>query len=148
MSNRSKLRCNQRLVSSIACLVSLSIAAPAQDPPPTEGPASELDTRGLVTREAGAFEGYTLLAPFSYDAMVLVDMAGEIAREGVLRIRRPNRDYLLRVRAGEFEYEDLVSRAEEQLSEVIAAFDASDLQEQPDRVRVNRLLVEVRDAFD
>jgi len=77
----------------------------------------------------------------------LLDMAGEIARERVLRIRRPNREYLLRVRSGEFEYEDLVARAEEQLTEVIAAFEASNLQDQPDRERVNRLLVEIREAF-
>ena len=77
----------------------------------------------------------------------LLDMAGEIAREGVLRIRRPNRDFLLRVRSGEFDYEDLVSRAEQQLVEVIDAFETCGLQDQPDRARVNRLLVEIRNAF-
>ncbi len=77
----------------------------------------------------------------------LLDMAGEIAREGVLRIRRPNRDYLLRVRSGEFDYEDLVSRAEEQLATVVTDFEASGFQDQPDRERVNRLLVEIREAF-
>jgi predicted nucleotidyltransferase len=77
----------------------------------------------------------------------LLDMAGEIACEGVLHVRRLNRDFLLRVRSGEFEYEDLVSRAEDQLSQVISAFEVSNLQEQPDRERVNRLLVEIRDQF-
>jgi predicted nucleotidyltransferase len=77
----------------------------------------------------------------------LLDMAGEIAREGVLRIRRPNREYLLRVRSGEFEYEDLVARAEEQLAEVIEAFKNSALQEAPERECVNRLLMLIRDAF-
>jgi hypothetical protein len=77
----------------------------------------------------------------------LLDMAGEIAREGMLRIRRPNREYLLRVRSGEFEYEELVARAEEKLADVIVAFAKSGLQEQPDRDRVNRLLVEIRGAF-
>ena len=75
----------------------------------------------------------------------LLDMAGEIAREGVLRVRRPNRDFLLRVRAGEFEYEDLVSRAERQLVEVQEAFEESALPDQPDRDEVNALLVRVRD---
>lgn len=77
----------------------------------------------------------------------LLDMAGEIAREGELRIRRPNRDFLLQVRAGEFSYEELVARAEEQLVEVQAAFDSSSLPEAPDRERVNSLLVEIREAF-
>lgn len=77
----------------------------------------------------------------------LLDMAGEIAREGVLHIRRPNREYLLRVRSGEFDYADLVGRAENQLVDVLAAFEASPLRDQPDRERVNRLLVEIRGAF-
>ncbi|WP_081886016.1 nucleotidyltransferase domain-containing protein [Haloferula sp. BvORR071] len=77
----------------------------------------------------------------------LLDMAGEIAREGALRIRRPNREYLLRVRAGEFEYEELVAKAEAQLLEVQAAFEQSSLPEQPDRAEVNALLVRIREAF-
>jgi predicted nucleotidyltransferase len=79
--------------------------------------------------------------------MRLLDMAGEIAREGILRVRRPNREFLLRIRSGEFDYEELVGRAEEKLSEVQAAYEASSLQEQPDREQVNRLLVEIRAAF-
>jgi predicted nucleotidyltransferase len=75
----------------------------------------------------------------------LLDMAGEIAREGVLRVRRPNREFLLRVRSGEFDYDDLVGRAETQLEEVKAAFAASTLPEQPDRDAVNRLLVGIRE---
>jgi predicted nucleotidyltransferase len=74
----------------------------------------------------------------------LLDMAGEIAREGVLRVRRPNRDFLLRVRAGEFEYDELVSRAERQLVEVQDEFERSALPDQPDRDEVNALLVRVR----
>jgi predicted nucleotidyltransferase len=77
----------------------------------------------------------------------LLDMAGEIASEGVLRIRRPNRDDLLRVRSGEFAYEDLVARADEQLAAVQAAFEASPLPAQPDRDQVNALLVEIREAM-
>lgn len=77
----------------------------------------------------------------------LLEMAGEIARGGVLRIRRPNRGFLLSVRAWEFAYEDLVRHAEEQLAEVTADFGASKLQDQPDREQVDRLLVEIREAF-
>ena len=34
----------------------------------------EIDTRGLILREEGAFEGYTLIAPFSEDATLLLDL--------------------------------------------------------------------------
>jgi hypothetical protein len=64
-----------------------------------------------------------------------------------LRIRRPNREYLLRVRAGEFEYEELVAQAEDQLAQVQADFAASSLPEQPDRAEVNALLVRIREEF-
>ena len=74
----------------------------------------------------------------------LLDMAGEIAREGVLRVRRPNRDFLLQVRAGEFTYEWLVGRAEEMHAELEDLYGASDLPDAPDREQVNALLVEMR----
>lgn len=77
----------------------------------------------------------------------LLDMAGEIAREGVLRVRRPNREYLLRVRAGEFEYEELVAKAEAQLVQVQEDFAASSLPDEPDRAQVNALLVQIREEF-
>jgi len=77
----------------------------------------------------------------------LLEMAGEIAREGILRTRRPNREYLLKVRAGDFEYEELVAKAEELLNEVQADFDRSSLPDEPDREAVESLLVEIRERF-
>jgi len=77
----------------------------------------------------------------------LLDMAAEIARDGILRVRRPNRDFLLRVRSGEFAYDDLVAGAENQLVEVRVAFESSSLPDRPDRAAINRLLVEIREEF-
>jgi len=77
----------------------------------------------------------------------LLDMAKEIAEEGALRIRRPNRDYLLNVRSGEFSYESLVALAEEKLSAIQEAFSQSHLPETPDRNRINETLVEIRRRF-
>lgn len=77
----------------------------------------------------------------------LLDMAEEIATEGILRVRRPNREFLLQVRRGEFAYEELVARAEVQLERVEAAFERCDLPERPDRERVVDLLLEIREVF-
>ncbi len=77
----------------------------------------------------------------------LLEMADEIAREGVLRVRRENRDFLLRVRSGEFEYDWLVGRAEELYGGLGEVYAASDLPEAPDRGAVNGLLVEIRAGF-
>ena len=77
----------------------------------------------------------------------LLDMAGEIAAEGQLRIRRPNRDFLLRVLSGEFAYEELVERAEKQLAEVRAAFERSALPDEPDRELIAGILVSIREEM-
>jgi predicted nucleotidyltransferase len=77
----------------------------------------------------------------------LLDMAEEIANEGVLRVRRPNREFLLQVRAGEFDYDELVERAERQLDRVKAAFAQASLPDEPDRDRVNALLLQIRREF-
>ena len=74
-------------------------------------------------------------------------MAAEIAAEGVLRVRRPNRDYLLRIRAGEFDYEELVARAEEKLAEIREAFEHCSLPAEADRDAVNAALREIRLRF-
>ena len=75
----------------------------------------------------------------------LLEMAEEIAREKCLRVRRPNRDFLMRIRAGEFEYDDLIAMAEETVARVSSAFSSSDLPDQPDRDRLEEILVEIRE---
>ncbi|MFT4641032.1 MAG: hypothetical protein ACI8T1_004367 [Verrucomicrobiales bacterium] len=77
----------------------------------------------------------------------LLDMAEEIAREGEIRVRRPNRDELMRIRQGEFEYEDLVDQAEAKVTKIDALFEKSPLPNEPDRDAIERLLVDIRQAF-
>jgi hypothetical protein len=62
-------------------------------------------------------------------------------------VRRPNREFLLQVRAGAFDYDELVERAERQLERVREAFARSSLPDEPDRDRVNALLIRVRREF-
>lgn len=77
----------------------------------------------------------------------LLNMAQEIATEGVVRVRRPEREFLLSIRRGEFDYDDLVNRAEAKLAEIRAAFERSALPERPDTARVEAALFEIRDEF-
>ncbi len=63
------------LVAALA-LVFASRAAAAQDHPPAP---TELDTRGLVLHEEGAFDGYTFLGPLSDNSVLMLDMEGEVA---------------------------------------------------------------------
>jgi hypothetical protein len=77
----------------------------------------------------------------------LLNMAEEIAREKKVNVRRPDRDWLLRVRAGEFMYEDLLKRAEDKIQNVDESFRKSDLPDAPDPTVANHLLANIRDTF-
>jgi hypothetical protein len=74
----------------------------------------------------------------------LLDMAAEIATEGRVIVRRPNRDFLLAVRRGDFSYAELLEMAEERMGRMDDLYRASSLPDQPDYNTVNQLLVEVR----
>lgn len=75
----------------------------------------------------------------------LLHMALEIAQEGKVNVRRPDREFLLSIRRGEFEYDELLKRADEKLEEIKTAFAKSELPEQPDVARAEELLIEIRE---
>ena len=77
----------------------------------------------------------------------LLDMAAEIATEKRIIVKRPNRDFLLKIRRGEFQYQELVEMAEEKAHRIKELFDKSDLQEKPDRETVNEVLVGMREEL-
>ena len=77
----------------------------------------------------------------------LLQMALEIAETGQLHVRRPNREFLLQIRRGAFEYDYLVAEAEVLVTRVEAAFATSALPEAPNKKQSEHLLVRVRKAF-
>ena len=77
----------------------------------------------------------------------LLDMAEEIGRTGKIIVRRPNRDFLLKIRAGAFEYAELVAMAEERIAQMDEIYERSDLPETPDLGKINEALIEVRKQF-
>ncbi|MGI4763030.1 MAG: DNA polymerase beta superfamily protein [Janthinobacterium lividum] len=77
----------------------------------------------------------------------LLQMAEEIARTGQLQVRRPNREFLLQIRRGEFAYAELVAEAERLVTQVEAAFATSELPEAPDAAAAEATLRQVRRAF-
>ncbi|OWP61714.1 nucleotidyltransferase [Hymenobacter amundsenii] len=77
----------------------------------------------------------------------LLQMAGEIAETGQLHVRRPNREFLLQIRRGEFEYDELVANAEQLVAQVKASFATSTLPEAPNKEAVEQLLIRLRKAF-
>jgi uncharacterized protein len=77
----------------------------------------------------------------------LLNMAEEIARYKQVNVRRPERDYLLKIRAGEFEYQDLVDQAEEKIQVINELFKRSDLPDSPESMQAESLLVNLRERF-
>jgi len=77
----------------------------------------------------------------------LLQMAEEIARTGQLRVRRPNREFLLQIRRGEFAYAELVAEAEQLVKQVEDAFATAALPEAPDTAAAEAVLRQVRRAF-
>ncbi|MFD2717864.1 DNA polymerase beta superfamily protein [Hymenobacter monticola] len=77
----------------------------------------------------------------------LLQMAEEIAQDGEVHVRRPNREFLLQIRRGEFDYEELVAEAEKLVQRVETAFASSHLPAMPEKEVAEQLLLRVRRQF-
>jgi hypothetical protein len=77
----------------------------------------------------------------------LLDMALEIAEGKGVITKRPNRGFLLAIRSGQFEYEELVNLAEQKMEMIEKLYRQSSLPEAPDAQKVSGLLAEMRRRF-
>ncbi len=77
----------------------------------------------------------------------LLFMAKEIALEGKINVHRNDREYLLAIKEGEFEYDDLVSKAEEIKNELPLHYQKSNLRDEPNMDEMNELLIKMRDIY-
>lgn len=77
----------------------------------------------------------------------LLDMAEEIAQFGEIRVRRPNREFLLQIRKGDFEYEDLLKKAEKKIERIEMLYAKSNLPEKPNLEQINDILVKIRELW-
>jgi hypothetical protein len=77
----------------------------------------------------------------------LLDMAIEIGKEKKVNVTRPNRNFLLDIKSGKFEYEELLEMAASKQAEMETAFKESTLQEKPDLALINKLTFSLREKF-
>lgn len=77
----------------------------------------------------------------------LLHMAEEIAREGRVIVKRPDREFLLKIRSGHFSYDELVEMAEVKTEELNELYHKSTLPEKPDEAVANQFLYEIRSSF-
>lgn len=74
----------------------------------------------------------------------LLEMAIEIATENRVNVHRPNREFLLDIKSGNFEYDELLKLANEKQKQMEKAFENSGLPDRPDMDLINQLSYELR----
>lgn len=77
----------------------------------------------------------------------LLEMAIEIGKQKIVNVNRPNRDFLLDVKAGKFDYNHLLDMANKLQIDMELAFEKSDLPIQPDIDLINNLIYKLRCKF-
>ncbi|WP_431214688.1 GrpB family protein [Puia sp. P3] len=77
----------------------------------------------------------------------LLNMAEEIARYKRVVVYREDREFLLRIRGGEFGYEELMDMVEGKMLKVEEAYRKSDLPDAPEIGPAEELLVRIREEF-
>ena len=77
----------------------------------------------------------------------LLQMAKEIGLNGEINVRRKDRDYLLSIKNAEFEYDELVEKAETMRDELNVIYKNAKLMDKPDLNKINRMLYNLREMF-
>ncbi len=77
----------------------------------------------------------------------LLLMAKEIAVEGKINVFRNDRDFLLAIKEGKFEYDELLQKAEALKDELPLLYQQSNLKDEPDLESINKLLIKMRELY-
>lgn len=77
----------------------------------------------------------------------LLNMCEEIGREGKLKVRREDREYLLKIKQGAFQYNELLDIASKKFDRIESVYENSSLPDQPDIEALNKLLVSMRQKY-
>lgn len=77
----------------------------------------------------------------------LLAMAKEIATDGAINVHRNDREFLMSVKGGEFDYDELVEKAEALREELTSLYQVSDLQDEPDIKMIDSVLAEMRKKY-
>ena len=77
----------------------------------------------------------------------LLLMAKEIASSGKINVFRNDREFLLSVKEGKFEYDELLAKAEALRDELPNLYERSDLPNEPNIKLIDDLLIQIREAY-
>lgn len=77
----------------------------------------------------------------------LLNMAKEIALERRIHVKRKDRDFLLKIKSGHFEYDELLAKANVLFKEMEEAFEQTNLPASPDLDWINEVAFSLREKF-
>lgn len=77
----------------------------------------------------------------------LLLIAKEIATEGKVNVFRKDRDFLLAIKEGKFEYDELLRKANELKEELPLLYQQSALREKPDVKKIEEILIKIRNIY-
>lgn len=106
-----------------------------------------VDKRNEIRYETTIEHGKNYDSKNVMHTMRLLRMAEEIATTGQIQVRRDDREYLLDIKNGKFEYDDLLSEAEAIQQKLAILFEESNLPDAPNMYAVNNLLIDIRQRF-
>lgn len=95
---------------------------------------------------AGLIERYGYDVKHAMHLIRLLHMGLEILTEGECRVLRPDNNYLLSIRQGEYSLDQIKEEAEKLFSLLDEAYVKSKLPDSPDIERVNQLLIDITEA--
>jgi hypothetical protein len=77
----------------------------------------------------------------------LLQVAEEILTKGALNVKRSNREALLSIKAGHFQYDELLTMAHSLMERIETAYSASPLPPFPDQEKIELVLVQMREQL-
>lgn len=77
----------------------------------------------------------------------LLQVAEEILRNGKLNVKRPAREFLLGIKSGNMDYDDLLALADRLMESIESYYLLSSLPDLPDVERAEKVLVEIREKL-
>ena len=77
----------------------------------------------------------------------LLTMAEEIAAQNLIKVKRDDRDFFLKIKSGFYSYDELLQMAEDKMKNIEESFAKSNLPNRPDPGKIEQLLISIRKEF-
>lgn len=105
------------------------------------------EKRSELRYQSNLLNGKNYDAKHMMHTIRLLSMAEEIALHGQVFVNRNDRNFLLKIRNAEFEFDELMGMVEDKMGYIKELYERSSLPDQPDSQLAERILIEIRETF-